>query len=190
MIKKIIISSLICVSLIFILTLKMEEIGNAYLFLICLISFAFAAFLIREIYKNYIADFKPKNSGIEYENSGDFFVENIKKISTRPFLFGLENKLISDNEFYFDDEHLYAINKNFQKAVFKLTDISELSKTTIEINNRRLWQVKIKPENESEITFKFAHNYTIWNKNFVLFHEKMMLINSAVVKTKWNVWNR
>lgn len=113
----------------------------------------------------------------------------MRKISTRPFLFGLEKNFLSDEEFYFDNDHFYAIDNNQQKQIFKLTDITEIKKTYFQINYRRIWQVKIKQDEDREIIFKFAHNYTFWNKNFPLFYKKIKSINPKAVKTKWNLWS-
>jgi hypothetical protein len=85
---------------------------------------------------------------------------------------------------------LVAVNKQNEKAVFKLSEISELSRTSTLINNRKIWQIKINRENEPEIIFKFAHNYTIWNKNYPEFIERMNQINPKAVKTKFNLFSK
>jgi len=188
MLKIILIISLIYTALILTLTLNIDKLGGPYIFLLLVVNFAFSLFLIRAFYKKYIAGFKPKNNEITYVNSEDLNIK-LRKISTRPFLFGFENKFISEDDFYFDDENFYAVNKEFKKAIFKLTDIVEISKTSLQINNRRLWQVKINQQGTcKEIVFKFAHNYTIWNKNFYLFYEKVKLINPTAIKSKWSLW--
>lgn len=187
MIKRIIIVSIIYVIFIVAISLNADKIGDYFVLLITISSLAFSVFLIREIYSKYSVDFKPKNNKISYSNSESTNFQ-LKKISTRPFLFGLENGLISDDEFYFDDENFYAVNKQFQKAIFKLSDITEISKTSMQINNRRLWQVKIKQGTADEIVFRFAHNYTIWKKDFYHFYEKIKLINPNAIKSKWNLW--
>ncbi|RWW96717.1 hypothetical protein [Flavobacterium cerinum] len=176
MVKRIVIVSIIYVLFIVAISLNADKIGDYFVLLITISGLIFSFFLIGEIYRKYIIGFKPKNNKITYSNSENTNFQ-LKKISTRPFLFGLEKGLISDDEFYFDDENFYAVNKEFQKAIFKLSDITEISKTSIQINNGRLWQVKIKQGTADEITFKFAHNYTIWNKNFYHFYEKIKLIN-------------
>jgi len=187
MLKRTLIICSIYIILILSITLNRDTIGESYVFLLLIFTLAFPFFLIPIFYKKYIADFKPKNK-ITYENSENLDIE-IKKISTRPFLFGLENKFLSDDEFYFDNENFYAINKKFKKAIFKLTDIEEISKTSLQINNRRIWQVKINDAAISqEITFKFADNYTIWNTNFYHFYEKVRLINPNAIKSKWSLW--
>lgn len=165
----------------------MDNIGNSYVVILIVFSIIFAALLFGLFFKKLFVGFKPNNSDMAYVNSQTPKTE-WKKISTRPRLFGLERKLVSDDELYFDDEHLYAINDKHQEATFKLTDITEVSKTSFEINNRRLWQIKIEPDNDAEIVFKFAHNYSLWNRNFSRFHKKMKLINPSAIKTKWSLW--
>ncbi len=165
----------------------MEKIDNSYVFLLLIFSFFFAILLVGLIFKKHFIGFKSKNSEIKYVNSQNPNIE-MKKISTPPFLFGLDRKFISEEELYFDEENFYAINNKHQKATFKLTDITEISKTSLRINNRRLWQIKVKQDNGKEIVFIFAHNYTIWNKNFLLFYEKIKLRNPNAIKTKWSLW--
>ena len=112
----------------------------------------------------------------------------LKKISKTPFLLGIEKTFISKEEFYFDDKNFYAINKDLKKVAFKLCDISEIKKTEIKLNNRYIWQVKIKQANDKKEIFKFAHNYTLWNKNFALFYKKVKKLNPQVLKSKWSLW--
>lgn len=53
---------------------------------------------------------------------------NALKISTKPFLLGLERKFISPEHFYFDNDFLYAVGNNKQIAYFPLKDICRLKK--------------------------------------------------------------
>ena len=114
----------------------------------------------------------------------------LKKISTKPYLFGIEKHHISEEDFYFDNDHFYAINKELQKAIFNLCDISEIKKTSITINNRRIWQITIKPTSDKEVVFKFAHNFSLWNRNFPLFYNKVKKKNPKVLQSKWSIWTR
>lgn len=166
----------------------MDKIGDLYIYLLLIFSVVFTVLLIGVVKKNYFVGIKSKHSDVEY---ADYQSQNtmLKKISTRPFLFKLEKKLISEEELYFDEENFYAIKNKHQIATFKLTDITEVSKTFSEINNRKLWQIKIKRDNGKEIVFRFAHNYSIWNKNFLHFYKKIKLIKPNAIKTKWSIWN-
>lgn len=162
----------------------MSSMDNHYLIAIVISSFVVAFLIGREVYKKYFLDFKPKHQNINYNNS---VPNHLIKISTKPFLFGLEKKLVSDDEFYFDNENFYAINQEKRMAKFNLKDITELSRTAFNINNRNIWQVKIKSENK-ELVFKFAHNYTIWNKSFLDFYDRITTVNPSAIKSKWSLW--
>ena len=189
MIKRILIISIVYLAIILISTFNMDKGDNQYFIIISLLSAVFCILLLREIYKKDVEGFKLKKNDVSYVNSKNYNTENLKKISKRPFLFGLENKFVSENEFYFDKENFYAVNKEHQRATFKLADITEINKTAIKLNNRRLWQVTIKEqETREKVIFKFAHNYTIWNNNFKLFYEKVKGINPSAIKSKWNLW--
>ncbi|MEO8932790.1 MAG: hypothetical protein ABI295_00665 [Xanthomarina sp.] len=115
----------------------------------------------------------------------------LNKISKNPYILGswLGKKPNSEGDFYFDSDSFYVIKNNVQTAIFDLHEIYELSKTSIKINNVRIWQVKLL-RNEEEFTFKFAHNWSIWNSNFKEFHSKINEIRPEAIKTKFNVWSR
>ena len=157
-----------------------------YIFLMLFISGVFVFLILKEFYIKHMKGFKPQND-ILYRNSDSSDRQNLKIISTRPFLFGLEKKFISNDTLYFDEENLYAIDNNQQKAIFPLTTIILLKKVPIEINNRKLWQIKL-IYNGEEIEFRFAPNYSIWSDNFKQFYNKIMQINPEVVQTKWNIF--
>lgn len=184
MIKRIILIVLLCAIFLVGITLTMSSMDNHYLIAIVISSFVVAFLIGREVYKKYFLDFKPKRQNINYNNSSS---NDLIKISTKPFLFGLEKKLLSDDEFYFDNENFYAINQENKTAKFDLKDITELSRTDVNINNRTIWQVKINAENK-ELVFKFAHNYTIWNKSFLDFYNRIKTLNPSAIKSKWSLW--
>lgn len=185
MIKRIVIISLIYAFLVTVITLTLSQKGDGFLIAIVILSVLYAFLIVASVYKKNVSTFKQKNNNLTYSTSG---FKDLHKISTKPFLFGLENKIISDHEFYFDNKHFYAINKDNQTAKFNLKDITEISKTSVQINNHRIWQVKITHNNE-EMIFKFAHNYTLWNKNFVDFYQKVEQLNPSVIKSKWSIWS-
>lgn len=186
MVKRIIILTAIYALLIAVVTLTMSQKDDTYLIVLLVSGLTFSFLLLREIYKKYIAGFTQKNNTLNYTSVNS---ENLNKISRNPFLFGFEKRFIDGHEFYFDDENLYAITRDNKAAIFKLRDITEVSKTAITINNGRIWQIKIS-HNHEEFVFKFAHNYTIWNKNFLTFYEKIKAINPSAIQSEWNVWNR
>ncbi|NML68235.1 hypothetical protein HHL23_00205 [Chryseobacterium sp. RP-3-3] len=185
MIKNILILSVIYAFLMTAITLTMSQKDDGCLIVIVILSLIFTFLVVRIVYKKNISGIKQENNKLNYRNLN---FQHLNKISTKPFLFGLEKKIISDHEFYFDHENFYAINTNHQTAKFNLKDISEISKTSVQINNSRIWQVKINNNNE-EVVFKFAHNYTIWNKNFLEFYRKIEELNPSAIQSKWSIWS-
>jgi len=188
MVKRIIIICAVYAIFIAVLTKTITVVDNSFIILLLIGSFAFITLLLREIWKKYFIGFKPANQVISYGNSTSPALEEWKQISKKPFLFGLENKMVSEDEFFFDQENFYAVNQHSQKAIYKLSDIIEVSKTSIQINNRSIWQVRIKQHNGEALVFKFAHNYTLWNKNFHLFYSKIAQINPSAIKSAWSMW--
>ena len=184
MIKRIIIYLIIYTILLITIVFTLSEMETFFLMAIVISGLGFGAIMIFEVYKKYIAGSKPKKYDLEFTNSN---IENFNRISQKPFLFGLEKKIISDGEFYFDDENFYVVNDNNETAKFNLNSITELSRTSVRINNSAIWQVKIN-DSKGELIFKFAHNYTIWNKNFLLFYEKLKALNPSAIKSKWSLW--
>lgn len=156
---------------------------NNYIYLISIISLIFAIF----IYKILVKNPKVNNENIRYKNLENSTTGILKKISSKPFLLGLEKNFVSKDEFYFDEKNFYAINKEKQKASFKLTDIIELKRTSNKMNNRYVWEVSIQEENNKELSFLFTNNYTIRNKDFHLFYKKIESINPNAVKSKWSL---
>lgn len=167
-----------------IVTLTMSQSGDIYLIVISASGIILGLVVFREIYKKYFVPL-PLNQNVKYINSSP---EGLRKISGRLFFFGLEKKVVSADDFYFDNEYLYAFNKNNQNAKFSLKDITELSKTPYEINNSRIWQIKINNHGE-EVVFNFAHNYSVWNKNFLTFYHKLKEVNPSVMQSKWSLWS-
>lgn len=176
--------------LIVILTLIFAFYDNVNLFIATVmpVSFAFIVFMFVFVFRKSIKS-KPQNNHQIFSDTATINTQNLKEITTRPFLFGIENKIISDENLFYNNDELVAINKQYEKAVFKLTEITELSKTGTQINNRRIWQIRINRENEPEVIFKFTHNYTILNKSFPEFIERMNQVNPKAVKTKFNLFS-
>ena len=188
MVKKILIISAIYVLLTLLLILKKDALTEEYyIALTVFLSLVFAAFIIKEVWFRYLGDHKPQNNQITYQNPETPNFTHRKLISQKPFLFGLEKKFVDEHDFYFDDQHFYAINRAGQQAVYPLTAIVELSKTSVRMNNRQIWQVKV-THNHQVLVFKFAHNYSLWNKNFTAFYTKMQQTNPSAVKSKWSLW--
>lgn len=184
MVKRIILFVFLYAILITTLTLTMSQADNSYLIVITISGLLLGVLIVREIYKKYFSTLPVENSSLTY---GTFNSGNVHKISSRPFLFGFEKKIVSADDFYFDHDSFYAVNKNQQAAKFSLRDITELSKTSYRINNSRIWQVKI-TNNGEEAVFRFAHNYSFRNKNFLNFYNTLKEVNPPVIKSNWSSW--
>lgn len=113
----------------------------------------------------------------------------MRRISFKPPLFALENNLLSNEMFYFDATNFYAINhKQQRKAVFPITDIVELRRTSVTVRDKKVWQVIFHGTDNNEIVFKFINNYSIINKEFPEFYKKIAQVNPAAIKSKWSLW--
>ena len=183
MIKRIVVVFLVHILGIFILS----RLGNNVSYMLFL-SICFFIYMIWKLFNYYNRDWKKNNEMLFNDLQEDIDIAQLKKISSRPFFFGLEGRFISDESFYFDNNNLYIIAKNRKAVKVPFTQIAELKKTAININKIRIWQIIIRKE-EVETLFRFAHNYTIWNKNFKEFYDKLSNKNSIAVKTKWSYWN-
>ena len=98
-------------------------------------------------------------------------------------------EVFSDESFYFDDKDLFYIVAKDGKAIeVPFDQITELKKTSITINNVKIWQISVRIEGK-DVVFRFAHNYNIWNNNFKEFYNRLSAKNPTVVKTEWSIWN-
>ena len=167
MIRRIVVIFLVCSLGIFIL-IRLE---NNFFYMLFL-SICFFIYMIWELFNYYNGDWK-KNNEILFANlQEDIDIARLKKISSRPFFFGLEGRFISDESFYFDDDNLYIIAKNRKAVKVPFEQITEIKKTSMSINKIRIWQISVGIEG-AEAMFRFANNYTIWNKNFKEFYDKL-----------------
>ena len=164
MIRRVVIVFLVYILGIFIL-FRLENVFHIIFFSIC-----FFIYMIWELFNYYNGDWK-KNNEILFANlQEDIDIAKLKKISSRPFFFGLEARFISDESFYFDDNNLYIIAKNRKAVKVPFEQITELKKTSMSINKIRIWQISVGIEG-AEAMFRFANNYTIWKiflKNFMI----------------------
>jgi len=157
-------------------------------FYMLFLSICFFIYMTWELFNYYNGDWKKNNEMLFNNLQEDIDIAQLKKISLRPVLLGLEGRFISDESFYFDDNNLYIIAKNRKAVKVPFTQIAELKKTAININKIRIWQISVRIEG-AEAMFRFANNYTIWNKNFKEFYTKLSRENPMAVKTKWSYWN-
>ncbi|MFT3994344.1 MAG: hypothetical protein QM660_08550 [Dysgonomonas sp.] len=135
------------------------------LFLIPILMIGHVSFLFFKLFLPYRREIKNENTDLTgNSNLGEFDYKSAKKISTHP-LFGV--LLLQNNDYYFDDQYFYEIAKE-RITKIELTKIIEINKDTISVSNRRVWYVKCELNGEIR-TFRFLHNYTLWNNNFVVF---------------------
>lgn len=167
MIRRIVVIFLVCSLGIFIL-IRLE---NNFFYMLFL-SICFFIYMIWELFNYYNGDWKKNNEMLFNNLQEDIDIAQLKKISSRPFFFGLEGRFISDESFYFDDDNLYIIAKNRKAVKVPFERITEIKKTSMSINKIRIWQISVGIEG-AEAMFRFANNYTIWNKNFKEFYDKL-----------------
>ena len=126
MIRRIAVVFLVYILGIFILS----RLGNNVFYMLFL-SICFFIYMIWELFNYYNGDWK-KNNEILFANlQEDIDIAKLKKILSRPFLFGLEGRFISDESFYFDDDNLCIIAKNRKAVKVSFTQIAELKRTSI-----------------------------------------------------------
>ena len=187
MLKKIIIATLAYILGIVIIILFRKE--RNLVFYILFLSIVFSIYITWEVFSYYKGEWKAKSNEKIVFNNLQKDITQLKKISSRPFFFGLESKTISDESFYFDDNDiLYIFAKEGKAIEVPFDQITELKKTRISINRTKIWQISVRIEGE-EVAFRFAHNYNIWNSNFSQFYNRLSAKKPTVVKTKWSIWN-
>ena len=114
--------------------------------------------------------------------------KGLRKISTRPFFFGIEKEIVSKYDFFFGDHAFYVVDQGIIKASYKLQDMIELKRTTYKLNNRYIWQITLRSEHEQEKSYRFAPNHSLWNRNFTAFYKKIKAIKPEVLKSAWSFW--
>ena len=140
MLKKIIIAILayiLGIVIIVILFRKERNVAFSVLFL----SIVFSIYIIWEVFSYYKGEWNKNTDKIVFSNlQKDKDIAQLKKISLRPFFFGLESKAVSDESFYFDDKDLFYIVAKDGKAIeVPFDQITELKKTSITINRTKMW---------------------------------------------------
>ena len=194
MIKKNLIPTAIYAALTVLITLTMLE-EASFIFILIALNISFGIFILFTFYQNFRS--AKRNSILNNQNVPDerstierirnFDGKDVLKISQRPFLFGLENRWISDHEFYFDQNFFYAADKAGTALKYPLTDITELSGTGTVINNNRIWKITLGTGSES-CEYHFAHNFSIWNRNFQNFYTTVKRIRPEAIKSEWSLW--
>ena len=127
---------------------------------------------------NYINE----QRAIEFKKRTNLDLHTLTRISAFPpiILFGLENFVLNRSVFYFDENYLYKITRKDPVVQHRLSDITEVRRTRITINERRVWKIIIN-DSGNEISYKVRSNY---NK-FDLFSEKIKENPNAIVDSKY-----
>lgn len=194
MIRRIILLSVVYAVVTLTITLYLSN-EKVFIPALIILNLLFAITIIVFIYKKIrlsksIAFVKnnTNSSGNENNNFAEGFDDtSTKKISKQPFLLGFEKKVISDKDFYYDQDFFYAVSPSGSVSKFPLTSIIELRGTGTQINNIRVWQVRIMNGHDFS-EYQFAHNFTIWNKNFLNFYKLVKQIRPDAIRSKWSLW--
>ena len=109
------------------------------------------------------------------------------KISNGHFFFGLSEYLRAKSEFYYDKEYLYVISTKNQVIKHRISDIIEVGKTSIMINDRRIWKIVINnvDDVDDKIIYKLSTNDTLSNNNFNFFLDKVNENSNSIVDANW-----
>lgn len=137
-------------------------------------------------YKRIVSfiEYRKEQRAIEFKKRTNLDLSKLARISARPnfFLFGLEMYLFSKPVFYFDESNLYRIQLNEPVIKHAISTISEVQRTNVMINERRVWKIIIN-DSGSQINYKVRSNYA----KFDLFLEKIKENPNAIVDSKY-VW--
>lgn len=192
-IKRIIFLTSIYAVLTVVMTLTLSQ-EKSFISILIAINIVFAVLLTLLIYTYF--RFLKRNTSMDKIQllrnpisnvNNNFDSKSVFKISQQPFLFGLEKGLISNKDFYYDQDFFYAVGEAGTVSTYDLTDISELSSNAYQINNSRIWQLKITRGSET-VEYRFTHNFSIWNKNFLNFYNRVKQIRPEAIKSKWSLW--
>lgn len=108
---------------------------------------------------------------------------SFKLISTKPLL---ANLVIPDNTYLFDQDYIYQMGASGVVKI-RISDIVEIGRTGTKLSNRSIWFVKSNHEG-AMITFRFAHNYTLWNHNFTDFLDLVRRVNPNAKIKNFSIW--
>lgn len=130
----------------------------------------------------FIAYIKEQRA-IEFKKRTNLNLNELYRLSAPRalFLFGLEKYLFPKPVLYFDANNLYCITLNLPVVQYPLSSITEVQKTAVMINERRVWKIFVK-DNDKQMTYKFS-TYRHLN----LFLEKVKENPNAIVDNRY-IW--
>lgn len=131
---------------------------------------------------SYIEHIKEQRA-IEFKKRTHLNLNELYKLSAPPalYLFGLEEHLFPKPVLYFDANNLYCITLNLPVVQHPLSSITEVQRTAVTINERRVWKIFVK-DNDKQMVYKFR---TYCNLN--LFLEKVKENPNAIVDDRY-IW--
>jgi len=88
---------------------------------------------------------------------------------------------------WFDSNSIYIGEKGSQSMV-AITELESLEKTHNQLNNRYFWRLNYH-YNGQQCHLEFRNNYTLWNRNFKHFHNRLKEINPSAIRTAFHWWN-
>jgi hypothetical protein len=151
-----------------------------YIFILLLITLL--VFNIKRIF-NYIENYKEQKE-IDFKKRTNLDLWKLTKISGGIFMFGLDKYFVNKSDFYFDDKNLYLINYNKPVIKHSISDIIEVSKTAISLNDRKVWKIIINDLNE-KIVYKITTNDSLSNSNFSMFLDKVNENSNSIVDSNF-----
>lgn len=126
-------------------------------------------------------------SNSQATKSNDVISSDMKKISSKMFLFSVEKLMTSNMEVYFDQANIYIISAGGIEKQFALDQITAFTYTGKRINNRRVWRVTIQDVHE-EFECDFTNNYTLFNSNFKDFYQLLKRKKPELIQKDFRWW--
>ena len=190
MIKRILLLAAIYAGATILLTVTISE-KKSFITILVLLNMVFAVFFALAVYQYFrrlAQDNRPSAGASDRSNTVNFDSTSVFKISRKPFLLGIEKSFVSQEDFYFDRDFFYAVDDGTSALKYPLSDIAELCSTSTQLNNSRVWKIKVYRGPEL-IEYKFTHNFSIWNKNFRNFYQRVKEIRPQAVTSEWSMWS-
>lgn len=131
---------------------------------------------------SYIEYIKEQKA-IEFKKRTNLNLDDLYKLSAPStfLLFGLENNIFQKPVLYFDENNLYCITSNLPVVQHPLSSITEVQRTAVMINKRRVWKIIIK-DNDIQKAYKFRVY-----RNLDLFLEKVKENPNSIVDDRY-IW--
>ncbi|RKR08282.1 hypothetical protein C8C83_5519 [Flavobacterium sp. 90] len=127
-------------------------------------------------------EYVKKQRAIEFKKRTNLDLYTLTRLSApAPFNWGLETFLFKRNVFYFDNDNLYITKSNDPVTKYPLSIITEVRRTNVMINDRRVWKIIINNSGK-QIIYKIR-SY----RNFGVFLEKIKENPNASVDDQY-IW--